>query len=49
MNTADRLKQEGIDSARENIAKLSQMSADLAQRSQGLREQHETDAASIEA
>ena len=39
MNTADRLKQEGIDKARENIAKLSQLSSDLQERSQGLREQ----------
>ncbi len=38
MDIADRLKQEGIDAARENIAKLSQMSAELTQRSQGLRE-----------
>ncbi len=38
MNMADRLKQQGIDAARENIATLSQMSADLAHRSQGLGE-----------
>ena len=39
MNIADRLKQEGIDSAREHIARLSEMSADLEERSRGLREQ----------
>ena len=39
MNTADRLKQEGIDAARENIAKLSLLSAELEQRSQGMSEQ----------
>ncbi len=37
MNIADRLKQEGIDSARVNIAKLNQLSAELDERSQGLR------------
>ena len=49
MNEADRLKQEGIDSARENIAKLSQLSADMQQRSQGVRDQRQTEAQSIEA
>ena len=49
MNEADRLKQEGIASARENIAKLSQLSADLQQRSQGLRDQRESAPQSIEA
>ena len=49
MNEADRLKQEGIDSARQNIAKLSQLSADMQQRSQGLRDQRETAPQSIEA
>ena len=48
MNIADRLKQEGIDSARKNIARLSQLSAELEQRSQGMREQA-TESASIEA
>jgi len=38
MDIADRLKQGGIDAARENIARLTQMSAELEQRSQGLRE-----------
>jgi uncharacterized protein YaaN involved in tellurite resistance len=36
MDTADRLKQEGIDAARENIAKLSQLSSELQQRALGL-------------
>ena len=49
MNEADRLKQEGIDAARENIAKLSQMSTQLEERSRGLREQRETEPRSIEA
>ena len=48
MDLADRLKQEGIDAARENIAKLSQLSAELTQRSQGLRE-GAMEAPSIEA
>ena len=38
MNTADQMKVEGIRAARENIAKLSQLSADLEQRSRGLRD-----------
>ena len=38
MNTADRLKLEGIQAAQENIARLRQLSADLEQRSRGLRE-----------
>jgi len=37
MDIADRLKQEGIDAARVNIAKLNQLTADLDQRSHGLR------------
>ena len=49
MNEADRLKQEGIDTARENIAKLSQLSADMQKRSQVLRDQGEAGPASIEA
>lgn len=48
MNTADRLKQEGIEAARENIAKLTEMSTELDQRSRGLREQAETGPKSIE-
>ena len=48
MEVADRLKQEGILSARENIAKLTQLSAELEQRSKGMLEQA-TEAPSIEA
>ena len=40
MNIADRLKQEGTEVARENIAKLTVLSAELEERSKGLREQH---------
>ena len=49
MNTADRLKQEGIESARENIAKLRELSTEMTQRSQGLREQSETGPPALEA
>ncbi len=49
MDIADRVKQEGIDAARENIAKLGQMSADLQQRASGLLEQRGTGPKSIEA
>ena len=49
MDTADRLKSEGIVTARENIAKLSQLSADMQERSQGLREQRETETPALEA
>ncbi len=49
MTAADRLKQEGIDSARENIAKLGQMSAELTQRASGLRDQVEAEPRSLEA
>jgi len=38
MDTADRLRQEGIEVARENIAKLSELSASLMQRAAGLLE-----------
>lgn len=48
MNTADRLKQEGIEAARDNIAKLTEMSTELDQRSRGLREQAETGPKSVE-
>lgn len=41
MEIANQLKQQGIEFARENIAKLSQLTADLQQRSQGLVEQGE--------
>ena len=49
MDMTDRLKQEGIDSARENIAKLGQLSADLQRRAGGLVAQRETEGPSIEA
>ena len=49
MDTADRLKQEGIESARENIARLSQMSSELQQRVSGLRERGEDEVQSTEA
>ena len=49
MDIADRLKQEGIDTARENIAKLSKLSADLQQRATGLREQPAIAERSVEA
>lgn len=38
LDTATRLKQEGIDAARENIAKLSQMSSEMQQRAGALLE-----------
>jgi uncharacterized protein YaaN involved in tellurite resistance len=38
MDIAERLKLEGIQSARQNIAKLSELTAEMAQRSQGLRD-----------
>ena len=46
MDAADRLKLEGIQAARENIAKLSVLSVDMDERSKGLRE---AEAKSIEA
>ena len=49
MDIAGRLKQEGIDAARENIAKLSQMSTDLQQRVSALHERPEAEPKSIEA
>jgi len=49
MDIADRLKQEGIDVARQNIARLSQLSTELQERSTGLRERRETEPKSIEA
>ena len=48
MNMADRLKLEGIQTARENIARLSQLAAELEQRSRGLRE-GESGTVSLEA
>ena len=38
MEMAERIKQEGIETARANIARLSEMSADLQRRSRGLRD-----------
>lgn len=49
MDTADRLKQEGIVSARENISKLTELSTDLQQRISGLREKPDEEPKSIEA
>ena len=49
MNEADRLKQRGIDEARVNIAKLSELSTEMRERSQGLRDQRVVEAQSIEA
>ena len=49
MDTADRLKQEGIDAARENIAELSKLSSDLQRRALGLREQPALVEQSVEA
>jgi uncharacterized protein YaaN involved in tellurite resistance len=48
MDTADRLKQEGIETARENIAKLTELSSELDQRSRGLRDQAEGAPQSVE-
>jgi len=47
MNTADRLKQEGIEEAKKNIAELNRLSTEMQERSQGIREQRQ--AQSIEA
>ena len=46
MDATDRIKQEGIARARENIAKLAEMSANLERRSQGLEA---AEARSVEA
>ena len=48
MEIANQLKQQGIEFARENIAKLSQLTADLQGRSQGLVEQGEAGTPAIE-
>ncbi len=47
IDIADRLKTEGIDAARQNIARLAQLSAELQERAAGLQEQRE--AKSLEA
>jgi len=49
MDLADRMKQEGIDTARDNITKLSQLSTDLQQRVSGLRERRDIEPQSVEA
>jgi len=49
MDTADRVKQEGIDAARENIAELSKLSSVLQRRALGLREQPALVEQSVEA
>jgi uncharacterized protein YaaN involved in tellurite resistance len=43
MEIADQLKQRGIEYARENIAKLNSLTADLQERSRGLVDQGEAD------
>jgi uncharacterized protein YaaN involved in tellurite resistance len=47
MEIADRLKQHGIEFARENIAKLSQLTSDLQKRSRGLIDKDKVDPAAI--
>jgi uncharacterized protein YaaN involved in tellurite resistance len=49
MDTAERIKQQGIDSARANIARLGQLSADLQRRVSGLAETGEVELLSAEA
>lgn len=49
MDAADRLKQKGIDDARENIAKLTLLSSSLQERASGLREQPALAEGSVEA
>ena len=49
MDTADRLKQEGIDAARENIAELRKLFSDLHRRALGIREQPSLVEQSVEA
>ena len=49
MDIADRLKQQGIDSARENIARLSQLSTEMNERASGMREHQTNEPESIEA
>ncbi|NIM93548.1 MAG: hypothetical protein GTO18_07535 [Anaerolineales bacterium] len=48
MGIADRLKQQGIEFARENIAKLNQLTVDLQQRSRGLADQADAGKPAIE-
>jgi uncharacterized protein YaaN involved in tellurite resistance len=49
MDIASRIKQEGIESARDNIAKLSQMSSELQKKVSGLSEAGEAEPQSVEA
>ena len=49
MDLADRLKQEGIDKARKNIARLSQLSSELQERVGSLPDPGEAEPKSIEA
>ena len=49
LHTASRLRQEGIEAARDNIAKLGQMSADLEQRVSGVLQEDESRLRSIES
>ena len=49
MDLADRLKQEGIDKARENIATLTHLSSQLQERVANLPEPGESELKSIEA
>ena len=49
LNTASRLRQEGIDTARENIATLSHMSAKLEQKVSGILRKSESRPGSVEA
>jgi uncharacterized protein YaaN involved in tellurite resistance len=49
MDIAERIKQQGIDSARANIARLGQLSVELQRRVSGLRETSEVELLSAEA
>lgn len=49
MDIAGQLKQQGIDSARENIARLGQLSAEMNQRAKGVLDQRAAAPPSIEA
>ena len=49
MDTADRLKQEGIGTALKNIAELSRLSSELQERASGLRALPATAEQSVEA
>jgi len=49
MDIASRIKQEGIETARENIAKLSQMSTELQKKVSGISERKDAEPESLEA